>query len=136
MATSGYPSALARATRWKARNLSGEANGTPVGSVSTNDHEDFAGLLHLFALDVASSWQRRGIGSQLIYAVEVEAQRQELNGVYLEVNVDSHDAIRLYERLGYRREGDWFVNRWTDHLEHGSQLEVSEVCHRMFKRFP
>jgi ribosomal protein S18 acetylase RimI-like enzyme len=62
-------------------------------------------MLRLFALDVGLRFRGRGIGTALIEAVERRARRQGLRGVNLEVGVDNGDAIRLYERLGYRRRG-------------------------------
>jgi ribosomal protein S18 acetylase RimI-like enzyme len=112
-----------------------EADRSPLGAVSINQHQDFPGLLHLFALDVALAWRRRGIGSELMRSVEAEARRQGLSGVYLEVSVDNHGAIRLYERSGYVREGEQFLNKWVDYRVDGPPVESQEICHRMFKRF-
>jgi len=110
-------------------------DGDAVASVSLNEHPDLPGIIHLFALDVGSSYRRRGIGAVLIQAVEREAARRRLDGVWLDVAVDNEDAMRLYERLGYRREGPTVVNCWSHIDEDGTQQNVEETCYRMFKRF-
>jgi ribosomal protein S18 acetylase RimI-like enzyme len=110
-----------------------EVGGAPVGTVSFNEHQEFAGLLHLFAFDVAEPFRNRGIGTQLVAAIESAARDKGLTGVYLEVNVENQDAIRLYERLGFRVGGEPFLNRWT--RRDGTSREVVELSHRMFKFF-
>lgn len=114
--------------------LVAELDSDSVGNVSINQHDIVAGLLHLFALDVAPARQRRGIGSALINAVEREASLRRLAGVWLDVAIDNIDAMRLYERLGYRRCAA-VVNRWSYVDEHGVHKDVAEMCYRMFKRF-
>jgi len=109
-----------------------EVEGRAAGSVSINVHDDVPGLLHLFALGVAPALQRRGIGTLLIERVEAEAKQRGLPGVWLDVGVGNEDARRLYQRLGYRVEGEVVVNRYTKH-PNGERVE--EACHRMFKRF-
>jgi ribosomal protein S18 acetylase RimI-like enzyme len=113
--------------------LVAEVDGGPVGTVSFNEKPEFAGLLHLFAFDVAETSRNRGIGSQLVTAIESAAKDLALSGVYLEVNVENSGAIRLYERLGYRLEGEPFINRWI--AQDGTAREVSELSRRMVKRF-
>lgn len=107
-----------------------------VGSVSFGERAEFPGLLHLFALAVEQRFQGQGIGTMLIRAVELEAQRRGLDGVYLGVANDNLHARRLYERLGYAEEGRPFVSRWTWRGNDGSSREVVELVHRLFKRFP
>ena len=115
--------------------LTAELDGAPVGTVSFNESPEFQRLLHLFAFDVAESFRNRGIGTQLVAAIESAARDLGLAGVYLEVKVDNHDAVRLYERLGYRSEGEPFTNRWFGRNTDGTTREVAELSHRMFKRF-
>ena len=109
-----------------------EVEGRPGGSVSSNVHDDVPGLLHLFALDVVPAHQRRGVGTALIQRVEEQAVLRGMAGVWLDVQIANEGARRLYERLGYRVEGDVVINRYT---RYSSGEEVEDVCHRMFKRF-
>jgi ribosomal protein S18 acetylase RimI-like enzyme len=112
----------------------GDVDQMAVSSVSINIHSDVPGSLHLFALDVAPAFQRRGFGTALIETVERQASLRRLDGVWLDVGIDNPDAMRLYERLGYRREGAVVVNRWSYVDERGEQKNVGEPCYRMFKR--
>jgi ribosomal protein S18 acetylase RimI-like enzyme len=106
-----------------------------VGSVSFGERAEYPGLLHLYALAVEPASQNRGIGTALIRAVEHEARRRGLGGVYLGVANDNIAARRLYERLGYVEEGRPFVSRWTWRGADGSSRDVVELVHRLFKRF-
>jgi ribosomal protein S18 acetylase RimI-like enzyme len=113
-----------------------ELDGTPVGSVSINEEPEVVGFLHLFALDVASRYQRRGIGTRLIAQVEAEAAERGHIGVYLDVGVQNPDARRLYERLGYVAEGEPCERGWRRPNPDGTPGNyVSEIVQRMFKRF-
>ncbi len=112
-----------------------EFDGRFAGSVSFDERPEFPQLLHLFALAVVPALQGRGVGSALIGAVEAEARRRGLEGVYLGVADDNHRAQRLYERLGYRREGAAHESRWLWRGTGGDQREVVENVYRMFKRF-
>ena len=112
-----------------------ELEATPVGSVSINQHDGPPELLHLFALDVAPQFQKRGFGSALIGGVERIAAERKLSGVWLDVAVDNTNARRLYERVGYHREGPVVINRWQYIDEQGVQQQAEETCYRMFKRF-
>jgi [ribosomal protein S18]-alanine N-acetyltransferase len=47
----------------------------------------------------------KGVGTALIEAVEAAARQRRCGAVRLEVRTDNDSAIRLYERLGYRRIG-------------------------------
>lgn len=47
----------------------------------------------------------RGVGAALVSAAESAARQRRVRAVRLEVRVDNVAAIRLYERLGYRRTG-------------------------------
>ncbi|WP_233840255.1 GNAT family N-acetyltransferase [Dyella sp. 2HG41-7] len=45
----------------------------------------------------------KGVGTALIEAAEMAAQQRHCDALRLEVRTDNDSAIRLYERLGYRR---------------------------------
>lgn len=127
--------------RWRERlagertMLVAELDGETLGSVSFDERAEFPGLLYLFALAIVESFQRQGIGSRLIAGVEEEARRRGLEGVCLAVAIDNEDAIRLYERLGYRRTGVPFTSRYTWYGPDGETREIAERCCRMLKRF-
>lgn len=113
-----------------------DVDGAPCGSVSVNEREEFAGFLHLFALDVAPRQQSRGIGTRLIEWVEEQALTRGRAGVYLEVSTQNEGARRLYDRLGYQPDGKPFLNSWFQYDSEGNVVEeVVETVVRLVKRF-
>ena len=59
----------------------------------------------LYSIAVADAARGRGLGEALLAAVERAARARGCRRLRLEVRQDSAGAIRLYERLGYRRFG-------------------------------
>jgi len=55
---------------------------------------------------VSPAWRNRGIGALLMRAAFVEAERDGMRSVVLDVETDNPDAQRLYERLGFRVTGE------------------------------
>lgn len=113
-----------------------EMEGRFAGAVSFEMRQEFPQFLYLFALAVVPWAQNQGVGTELIAVVEDEARRRLLAGVYLGVADDNDGARRLYERLGYRREGEPYISRWTWRGHNGVEREILENVYRMFKRFP
>jgi ribosomal-protein-alanine N-acetyltransferase len=111
-----------------------ELDGELVGTVSVRQLP-VAEAMHLFALEVAPPWRRRGIGSAIVRHVLDEARRRGLRSVYLEVRVDN-PARRLYHRLGFRRVGKPFLNAWWRFDDNGGQKRVEELSFRMVRRVP
>jgi len=111
-----------------------EHEGRVAGSVSINVHNHLPEHLHLFALDVSSALQRRGIGTALIAAVEDEAKGLGFRGVWLAVAVDNTDARRLYERLGYLSDGELITLRYSV-PEGAGWRDVVEPSYRMLRTF-
>lgn len=101
-------------------------DGDVAGTVSMGGHNhQRPDSLRLFALDVASTMRRHGVGSALVDAVEHEASLRGLGHVNLEVAVENSGAVRLYEKLGYRRVGQPIIDRWQRHTP-GSGWEQVE----------
>ena len=73
---------------------------TVVGTVAMIRVE--AGRCELAKMAVASSHQRRGIGELLGRACRDWAAENGVESVFLETNSQLGNAIRLYERLGFR----------------------------------
>ena len=57
----------------------------------------------LYSIAVAAGMRGRGIAAALLEAAEQAARTRGSNCLRLEVRQDNPDAIRLYERRGYRR---------------------------------
>jgi ribosomal protein S18 acetylase RimI-like enzyme len=115
--------------------LVAEETGTLAGTVSIGGaRHQRTDSLRMFALDVGVAFRRRGIGASLIMVVEEETHRRGLQSAHLEVALANTAAIRLYERLGYRNDGDVITDRWSRVADDGSSEEVEEVSWIMVKR--
>ena len=71
---------------------------------------------HVMNLAVAPEHRRRGIATQLLEHLFQLTASEEKRGYTLEVRISNADAIRLYERMGFRSRG---VRRgyYTDNRE-------------------
>jgi putative acetyltransferase len=74
--------------------------GTVVGTVAMLRGDD--GRCELAKMAVATTHQRRGIGELLGCAGTAWARERGFRRVFLETNSRLGNAIRLYERLGFR----------------------------------
>jgi ribosomal protein S18 acetylase RimI-like enzyme len=109
------------------------SSGAVTGTVSTGEVRK--GLLRLFALDVGRDCRRQGIGAALVRAVESVARSRRFNGVFLEVAIENSGAIRLYDQLGYRRQGELFIQKWMRLNEGHAAEQVEEQAQIMVKQF-
>ena len=115
--------------------LVAELDGEVVGTVSSTHHQcQLPESLRMLALDVGRAFRRQGIGTALIEAIEAKARREGLRSVNLEVALDNHAALHLYEGLGYRRSGEPLVIRWTRLTGDGRCEQVEEHCWVMVKK--
>jgi len=64
--------------------------------------EDYAEVKRMYARTVARG---RGVARALLERIEAEARDVGLAVLRLETGVHSHDALRFYERAGFRRRG-------------------------------
>jgi len=64
-------------------------------------------VARLYSIATRAEARGKGVGSALIEAAELAARRKRRHALRLEVRTDNHAAIRLYERLGYQRIGEY-----------------------------
>lgn len=87
-------------------------------------------FIHSFR--VRPECRRAGLGSRLLNVAEADLVQRGFSTVFLNVSLENEDAIRLYQRRGYRRlhtvSGDW---SYEDHL--GGLRQVHEPGWRMGK---
>ena len=58
---------------------------------------------HIISIAVLSEYRNKGIGSALLTkAIELMKENYDIKKVYLEVRVSNEDAIRLYNKFGFR----------------------------------
>ena len=89
-------------------------SGTASVLVASANHRRFLGtavvffrkgsrVARLYSLASKPEARGKGVGSALLAAIERTARLRGCTELRLEVRVDNHGAIRLYERMGYRR---------------------------------
>jgi ribosomal protein S18 acetylase RimI-like enzyme len=135
---SGFPSVTARADgsffsleNPPGAHLVAEVNGRvagyvrvkPVTSLPENAH-----VLGIAGLAVAPDSRGRGIASALLAAAEKHARDSGARKLSLRVLSTNEGALRLYERLGFAREGtlreEFLINgRWVDDVLMAKQLD-------------
>jgi len=64
-----------------------------------------SGVARLYSIATHHEARGQGVGGALLDAAEQLARRRHCRALRLEVRTDNHGAVRLYERLGYRRIG-------------------------------
>jgi GNAT superfamily N-acetyltransferase len=72
------------------------------------------GLAEVRRVFVEPSARRRGVGAQLMHAVEDEARRRAVTRLRLDTRTDLVEARRLYARHGYREVAPFNDGRWAD----------------------
>ncbi|ALA66750.1 ribosomal protein S18-alanine N-acetyltransferase [Corynebacterium lactis] len=77
--------------------LCGYGGITKLGSAGAAEYE-------IHTIGVASKWQGRGLGAQLMDAL-MAAAGEDPGPVFLEVRTDNAPAIALYEKYGFERMG-------------------------------
>ena len=80
-----------------------EAVGFAICHVETEGAEERAGVGWIVQMGVRPAWRRRGLGRALLCEVVRGFQADGLGSAALEVNIDNHRAVRLYELLGFER---------------------------------
>lgn len=64
-----------------------------------------SGVARLYSLATHPDSRGKGVGTALLEASEAAARQRRCRALRLEVRVDNAAAVKLYERLGYRRIG-------------------------------
>lgn len=102
-------------SRASATMLVAEVSGTLYGYVTVLYHTGTS-LARLYSLAVDPEHRGLGIASQLLDAAEQDAVAHDCAYLRLEVRRDNQDAIRLYQRRGYRELGV-YPHYYEDHME-------------------
>jgi ribosomal-protein-alanine N-acetyltransferase len=100
--------------------LVAEHENEPIGFVTASLVKSNTG--HISTLDVLPAWQRQGVGSQLLAAIEEWLWKRGAKRVLLETSVGTEGAREFYERYGYavvdrlanyygRRRDAWLMAR-------------------------
>jgi ribosomal protein S18 acetylase RimI-like enzyme len=107
--------------------LVADLNGFPVGQLWVDFvRQAQVSIVVLWALRVLAPLQNLGIGSRLIAVAETVARQHGFEQTELGVEKSNPDALRLYERLGYRVIGE-NEERWTYPTPEGNRVEEVSV---------
>ncbi len=90
------------------------------------------GALHINNIATDPAWRRRGYAARLLRAVLADAAARGCDRATLEVRPSNEPAKKLYERLGFRREGmrrGYYVDTAEDALLLGRELSEAD-CRR------
>lgn len=74
-----------------------------LGGAGLAEYEGLGACCELQKIYLVESERGRGLGRALLDAVEGHARKLGYRRVYLETHTSLHEAVRLYERCGYRR---------------------------------
>lgn len=66
-------------------------------------------LGELSRVGVCREYQRQGYASRLIMFLLDEAKKQDYDGIGLLVGTENHNAMALYDKMGFRRAGETFL---------------------------
>lgn len=72
----------------------------PIGTVQGIRYDDWGAIQNL---GIAAHHRGRGLGTILLHQAALGFRRAGLSRMHLEVTTDNTAAVRLYERLGFRR---------------------------------
>lgn len=89
--------------------LATDAAGRPIGTGRLLRH---APLAHIGRMAVLSDWRGRGVGTALLNTLLSEVARSGLAGVFLNAQTR---AVPFYERFGFVREGEEFLDAGFPH---------------------
>lgn len=88
---------------------------------------------YFFGFRIRDSWRNLGIGSYLMRFIEDDLQKRGYHTITLNVAKENLDALRLYQRLGYKIAGS-HAGKWSYVDDQGVIQHVSEPSWRMSKR--
>jgi ribosomal protein S18 acetylase RimI-like enzyme len=102
--------------------------------VSDNDElADGSTKAYLYAFRIRPQYRCEGLGTFMMHVAEADLIRRSFKVITLNVTQDNLDAIRLYERCGYKITGP-DAGRWSYPDHEGVWRTVEEASWRMEKQ--
>jgi ribosomal-protein-alanine N-acetyltransferase len=108
-------------TNYNSISLVAKINGKIVGFIIGIIHIERNSLVgHILTIDVSPQYRRRGVAQNLLQEIEKIFREKGVKSCRLEVREDNIAALRLYQKLGYKK-----VARLKDYYEnaHGICLK-------------
>ena len=78
--------------------IDGQIQGYALISIAANE-------AHILNICISKAFQGRGFGKKLLYKLLDDAEKSDVDSVFLEVRDSNHVAIQLYEQEGFNRIG-------------------------------
>jgi ribosomal protein S18 acetylase RimI-like enzyme len=90
---------------------------------------------YVVTLDVAPGVRRQGLAQRMMEHIEEQARAEGCGAMALHVSVENEDAIRFYERMGYRRShvAESFYGRGRNAFVYRKALGGSSVASQALK---
>jgi [ribosomal protein S18]-alanine N-acetyltransferase len=83
-----------------------EQNNTMVGFAILEWAQQISGVVaYIATIEVLPAFRKQGIAAELLHRLEGSANAEKANDIWLHVDMENDDAIRLYERLGFHNTG-------------------------------
>jgi len=83
--------------------------------VKAFDKECFEDEFYIDTISVSSDFQRQGIGKKLMNFVEKKAKNLKFKKLSLLVDYDNHDALKLYEKIGFKKNTTLILSNHNYH---------------------
>jgi ribosomal-protein-alanine N-acetyltransferase len=62
-------------------------------------------VAYIQTIEVAPEWRKQGVGAELLRRIEGSARSADAEAIWLHVDAENADAIRVYRAGGYVQEG-------------------------------
>lgn len=130
-----YSTLAGKTLMWIVETENGEAIGQAFVMLKSSelDAADGEKRAYLFGFRIRDSWRNQGIGSYLMRFVEGDLSQRGYQHITLNVAKENQDALRLYQRLGYKIVGS-HAGKWSYVDDQGVVQHVNEPSWRMIKR--
>ncbi|MDP4265314.1 MAG: GNAT family N-acetyltransferase [Bacteroidota bacterium] len=113
-------------------------DGVPAGfakvkKISLNEHIESLGQTELQKLYVLHEYHGRGIGTALLKEVQNVVKDIYPDYIWLDTHISNDNAIRFYERNGFKKMGKYFFTIGTQTFEYHVMglpvaVEVANAC--------
>ncbi len=91
-------------TDYNSIGLVAKINSTIVGFVISMVYAERTALSgHILTIDVSPAYRKKGIAQKLLQEIEKTLKEKGVRTSYLEVREDNIAALRLYQKLGYKK---------------------------------
>lgn len=130
-----YSTLVEKTLMWVVETGQGEIIGQAFVMLKSNESDAADGQkkAYFFGFRIRETWRNRGVGSYLMRFVEGDLAKRGFQTITLNVAKDNSDALRLYQRLGYKILGS-HAGKWSYVDDQGVIQHVNEPSWRMIKR--